>query len=56
MKYGVLSTISYVIAMILMVVYAVTDDVYFGVVALISMILSTENAIISAIEKTKEGR
>lgn len=56
MKHSTWEVIAFITAMISFGVYFATNHVPFAIFALFNMILSTENAILGAIEKTKEGR
>jgi len=56
MKHGLPEAIAFIIATIALVLYFVTDHAPFAVIAIFNTILSTESAILGAIEKTKEGR
>lgn len=56
MKSGILNAISFIIAFVLMFIFASTNDIYTGISALIFVIFSAEFSILGAIEKTKEGR
>lgn len=50
------SWINYVVSLAFLIAYVTTDYIGFGLAAIIYTVYSTECAIISAIEKTKEGR
>lgn len=56
MKYSTWEVIAFITAMISFGLYIATEHLPFAIFGLFNMILSTENAILGAIEKTKEGR
>lgn len=56
MMFGILNAISFIIAVVSMITFEVTNDIYFGVAAVLFMVMSAEFSILGAIEKTKEGR
>lgn len=56
MRYEGLSAVTFLSAMVVLLIFAVTDDVYFGIGSIIFVVLSAEFRILGAIEKTKEGR